>query len=74
LSRSLKKIPKLKLLPPLQNSQRSGTEYAKAFQYLGAKNVSVMDIEKREQASEFELIDRIRQADVVMFTVAISCA
>ncbi|HET6991177.1 MAG TPA: cyanophycinase [Bacteroidia bacterium] len=45
-----------------------GPEYAKAFQYLGAKNVSVMDIDKREQAADFDLIDRIRKADVVMFT------
>ncbi len=45
-----------------------GPEYAKAFEYLGAKNVSVMDIDKREQAEDFELIDRIRKSDIVMFT------
>lgn len=45
-----------------------GPEYAKAFQYLGAKNVDVLDIDKREQALNPETIDRIRQADVVMFT------
>lgn len=45
-----------------------GPEYAKAFQYLGAKNVDVMDIEKREQALDNQTVERIRQADVVMFT------
>jgi cyanophycinase len=45
-----------------------GPEYAKAFQYLGVKNVGVMDIDKREQAMEYDNIDRIRQADIVMFT------
>lgn len=45
-----------------------GPEYAKAFQYLGAKNVSVMHIEKRDEAHNPDLEDRIRKADVVMFT------
>jgi cyanophycinase len=45
-----------------------GPEYAKAFEFLGANHVSVMDIEKREQAADFDLIERIRKADVVMFT------
>ncbi len=45
-----------------------GPEYAKAFQFLGAKNVSVMHIEKREEAMDPEIIDRIRQADVVICT------
>jgi cyanophycinase len=45
-----------------------GPEYAKALEYLGAKNVSVLHIDKREQAMEFDAIDRIRQADIVMFT------
>lgn len=45
-----------------------GPEYAKAFQYLGAKNVSVMHIEKREDATNPKLEERIGKADVVMFT------
>jgi cyanophycinase len=45
-----------------------GPEYAKAFQYLGAKNVNVLDIDKREQATDPALIERIRLADIVMFT------
>jgi len=45
-----------------------GPEYAKAFQYLGAKNVSVMHIEKRDEAHNPDLGERIRNADVVMFT------
>ena len=45
-----------------------GPEYVKAFSYLGASNVDVLQIEKREQASEPEVLDRLRNADVVMFT------
>jgi cyanophycinase len=45
-----------------------GPEYAKAFEYLGAKHVSVMDIDKREQTQDVNLIERVRQADIVMCT------
>lgn len=45
-----------------------GTEYIKALEYLGAKNVKVLHIEKREQAVDAEVLDRLREADVVMFT------
>lgn len=45
-----------------------GPEYAKALQYLGAKNVNVLHIETREEAMEEKNIERIRKADVVMFT------
>ena len=45
-----------------------GPEYAKALEYLGAKKVSVLHIEKREQASDPGIVERIRKADVVMFT------
>jgi cyanophycinase len=45
-----------------------GPEYAKAFQFLGATNVQVLDIQKREDALNEALIERINQADVVFFT------
>lgn len=45
-----------------------GPEYVKALHYLGADNVDVLNIERREQASEPEVIDRLKAADVVMFT------
>jgi cyanophycinase len=45
-----------------------GPEYVKAFNHLDAKNIGVLFIEKREQANEQEVIDRIKKADVVMFT------
>jgi cyanophycinase len=48
--------------------QEVGEEYAKAFRYLGAKNVEVLHIEKREQALFQQTFDRIQNADVVMFT------
>jgi cyanophycinase len=45
-----------------------GPEYVKAFNYLGAENVDVLYIEKREQALEDYYINRLKEADVVMFT------
>lgn len=45
-----------------------GPEYAKAFRYLNATNVDVLYIEKREQAGDKEVLDRLTAADVVMFT------
>lgn len=45
-----------------------GPEYLKALNYLGANNVDVIDIVRREQASDPEILQRLRAADVVMFT------
>ncbi|WP_395060486.1 cyanophycinase [Flavobacterium sp.] len=45
-----------------------GPEYVKALSYLGANNVDVLDIERREQAMSPEIVARLKAADVVMFT------
>lgn len=45
-----------------------GREYKKAFEYLGSRNVGVINIEKREQANGDEMVERLRAADIVMFT------
>jgi cyanophycinase len=45
-----------------------GAEYAKAFEYLGAKNVGILNMDKREQANDDSYVDKLRDADVVMFT------
>ena len=45
-----------------------GLEYARAFEFLGAKNVDVLYIEKREHALEESSVERLRKADIVMFT------
>jgi cyanophycinase len=45
-----------------------GPEYVKALGYLGANNVDVLHIERREQAMESEILERLKAADVVMFT------
>ncbi|WP_264563483.1 cyanophycinase [Flavobacterium sp. N3904] len=49
-------------------SKEIGPEYVKAFEYLNAKNVGVLYIERREQAADEEIVERLRNADVVMFT------
>lgn len=45
-----------------------GPEYVKALHYLGAENVDVLNIERREQAMQPEVLERLKVADVVMFT------
>jgi len=45
-----------------------GTEYIKAFNYLGASNVGAVHIQKREEASTDEILERVEKADVMMFT------
>lgn len=45
-----------------------GPEYVKALNFLGAINVDVLHIEKREQATDPEVLARLKAADVVMFT------
>lgn len=51
-----------------QIPQIVGPEYKKAFEYLGAKNVNILDITTREQANSDEFVARISAADVTMFT------
>lgn len=45
-----------------------GNEYVKALSYLDAKNVNVLHIDKREQAMDPIILDRLKAADVVIFT------
>ena len=45
-----------------------GPEYVKALSYLGANNVDILDIVKREQATDPSILERLKAADVVMFT------
>jgi cyanophycinase len=45
-----------------------GPEYMKAFNYLNATNIGILDIERREQAMDPEVLDRLKAADVILFT------
>ena len=45
-----------------------GPEYIKAFEYLNAKNIGVLYIEKREEAADEAVLERLKAADIVMFT------
>lgn len=51
-----------------QIPQIVGPEYKKAFEFLGAKNVNILDIQNREQGNSDEISARASAADVVMFT------
>ena len=46
-----------------------GPEYIKALEHLGAKNTAVMFLDKREMASTPDILERLKVADVVIFTV-----
>lgn len=48
--------------------KKVGAEYIKAFRYLGAEKVNVLDIDKREQANDENYLERLRNANIVMFT------
>jgi len=63
LSSKIEIIPTASKVP-----NQVGPEYAKAFQYLGADNVDVLNIEKREEALSEESYNRIKNADVIFFT------
>lgn len=45
-----------------------GPEYVKAFEHLNAKNVAILTIERREQAADAAVLERLKAADIVMFT------
>jgi len=45
-----------------------GSEYIRALEFLGAKNTGVLNIDKREQAADPEIIKRLELADVIMVT------
>jgi cyanophycinase len=45
-----------------------GTEYTEAFNQLNVSRVNVLDIRTREDAGKKDYLDRIREADVVMFS------
>ncbi|HEX9150809.1 MAG TPA: cyanophycinase [Flavobacterium sp.] len=45
-----------------------GPEYVKAFEHLNAKNVDILTIERREEAADEAVLDRLKAADIVMFT------
>ena len=51
-----------------QIPQIVGPEYKKAFEFLGAKNVNILDVTNREQANSDGITARATAADVVMFT------
>lgn len=45
-----------------------GEEYINAFKQLGILNTAVLDVRTREEANAHETLERLRNADIVMFT------
>ena len=52
-----------------QIPQIVGPEYKKAFEFLGAKHVNILDVTNREQANSDGITARATAADVVMFSL-----
>ncbi len=48
--------------------ERVGEEYVKAFAHLDVLNVGVLNISSREQANDQEYTNRLRAAEVIIFT------
>ena len=67
---SLKKdLSKIEIITTASNiPEEVGEEYIKAFAQLGVLNVSVLNIKTREEANSPENVDRLKVADVVVFT------
>jgi cyanophycinase len=51
-----------------QIPEEVGHEYVKAFNYLGGTNIGVIGIKSREEANSKEILDRLTQANIVVFT------
>ncbi|WP_183576615.1 cyanophycinase [Mucilaginibacter sp. X5P1] len=56
------------ILTASQIPELVGDEYIKAFNHLNVTHINVLDIRTREDAAKKEYLDRIREADVVMFS------
>lgn len=48
--------------------EKVGEEYVKAYKQLNATNLGVLNIKTRDEANAQEYIDRLKNADVVIFT------
>ncbi|MHA2431451.1 MAG: cyanophycinase, partial [Promethearchaeota archaeon] len=64
-----KKEPSIELITTASNMpEESGSDYIKAFERIGVKNVKIIDIRTREQAGNPKYVERIKNADVIFFT------
>ncbi|MBL0913376.1 MAG: cyanophycinase [Bacteroidia bacterium] len=64
-----KERSRIEIIPTAsQIPQTVGEEYRKAFNYLGASDIDVLDIQDREAANSTKIVNRLKKADVVMFT------
>ena len=59
---------RIEIIPTASKIPDVVQEYARAFSFLGADNVGVLKIEKRETALSDETLGRVNAADVIFFT------
>ena len=66
---ALKELSRIEIITTASKIPKTvGPEYKRAFEYLHATNVDVMHIENREIANSDDILERLRTADIVMFT------
>ena len=66
---ALKELSRIEIITTASKIPNTvGPEYKRAFEYLHATNVDVMHIENREIANSDDILERLRTADIVMFT------
>ena len=64
-----KNLSKIEIITTASNiPEQVGNEYVNAFHALNAMDVSVINIKTRDEANDSEIIDRLKHADVVVFT------
>ncbi len=64
-----KEQSRIEIIPTASKSPATvGEEYRKAFQFLGVEDIDVLDIEDRETANSTKVANRLKKADVLMFT------
>lgn len=62
-------ISRIEIITTASNiPEEVGAEYVKAFGQLNVTNIGILNIRSREEANSEENIERLRVADVVMFT------
>ncbi len=66
---SLKEKSRIEIMTTASQIPKAvGEEYIKAFSFLGAEDVGVINITEREEANDALYVDRLNRANIIMFT------
>lgn len=62
------KLSRIEIIPTASKQAEAAEKYIQAFNDLGATNVGILDIKDRSAAFDIEVLERIRECQVVFFT------